>query len=104
MPDMIEFYNQNQGAYGCFSNFAAYSILLHGKTWPTSEHCFQAQKFAGTAHEEEIRLVQILLSTRNALLVGHTRNDSYWADGGDGSGLNRLGHLLMELRAALPSQ
>ena len=24
--------------------------------WPTSEHYFQAQKFAGTAHEEAIRL------------------------------------------------
>ncbi len=31
----------------------------------------------------------------------HTTNDSYWADGGDGSGKNMLGKLLMELRTEL---
>lgn len=143
--DVIQFYHQNQGDYGCFSNFASYPIILKGKTWPTSEHYFQAQKFAGSAHEEEIRLAptpdeaarlgrqrtrplredwetvkedvmrevllakftqhphlaRILRGTGDALLVEHTKNDSYWADGGDGSGLNRLGALLMELRKTL---
>ena len=28
----------------------------------------------------------------------HTDNDNYWGDAGDGSGLNRLGDLLVELR------
>ncbi|MBW6099577.1 DUF1768 domain-containing protein [Escherichia coli] len=28
-----------------FSNFAARPIKVDGKTWPTSEHYFQAQKF-----------------------------------------------------------
>ena len=32
-----------------------------------------------------------LLSTGDALLIEHTRNDSYCGDGGDGSGKNRLG-------------
>ena len=41
--------------YGCFSNFAPYQIKLNGKIWPTSEHYFQAQKFAGTEHEDAIR-------------------------------------------------
>jgi hypothetical protein len=45
-------------AYGYFSNFAAYPITLGGKTWPTVEHYFQAQKFAGTEHEEAIRLAK----------------------------------------------
>lgn len=35
------------------------------------------------------------------LLVEHTRNDAYWGDGGDGSGENRLGKLLMQIRAEL---
>jgi len=43
-------------------------------------------------------LTELLLSTGDAVLVEHTANDAYWADGGDGSGLNRLGTLLMELR------
>jgi N-glycosidase YbiA len=33
----------------------------------------------------------ILCSTGDAILVEHTANDSYWADGGDGTGKNRLG-------------
>jgi len=33
--------------------------------------------------------------------VEHTDNDSYWADGGDGSGRNMLGVLLMSVRKEL---
>ena len=42
-----------------------------------------------------------LLGSGEATLVEHTANDAYWADGGDGSGLNRLGQILMEVRAQL---
>lgn len=52
----IHFYSPRQ-AYGGFSNFSPYRIFLKGKSWPTSEHYFQAQKFAGTEHEEHIRLL-----------------------------------------------
>jgi N-glycosidase YbiA len=44
---------------------------------------------------------ETLLSTGNATIVEHTVNDSYWADGGDGTGLNMLGLLLMEIRDTL---
>lgn len=142
--EKIEFYS-TQGPYGAFSNFAPYPIVLQDRTWPTTEHYFQAQKFAGTEHAEAIRLTPspmvaarmgrsrcrplrpdweavkeavmrealyakftqhpdlgaLLLSTGEALLVEHTFHDRYWADGGDGSGLNRLGCLLMELRETL---
>ena len=50
----ISFYS-TQDAYGEFSNFAAFPIEIDGRTWPTSEHYFQAQKFVGTEHEELIR-------------------------------------------------
>ena len=133
---------------GEFSNFSPHSFALKGKHWPTSEHYFQAQKFAGSEHEEVVRLAKspmvaarmgrsrqrplrsdweqvkdnvmrealqakfsqhpklaaLLLATGNAELVEHTRNDNYWADGGDGSGKNRLGQLLMELRAQIKDQ
>ncbi|MFO0927052.1 MAG: NADAR family protein [Gemmataceae bacterium] len=49
-------------------------------------------------------LQQILLGTGDATLVEHTANDSYWGDGGDGSGKNRLGHLLMQVRDDLRRQ
>ena len=43
-------------------------------------------------------LKQLLLSTAGHSFVEHTDNDNYWGDGGDGSGLNRLGILLIKLR------
>ena len=46
-------------------------------------------------------LAELLLGTGDAVIVEHTGNDSYWGDGGDGSGRNRLGELLMELREQL---
>jgi hypothetical protein len=144
MTGVIEFYGVGE-PYGEFSNFAPFPIFLQGKRWPTSEHYFQAQKFAGTPHEEEVRRVKkpmlaaqmgrdrqrplrrdweavkddvmlaalrakftqhadlraLLLETGDARLVEHTTNDSYWADGGDGSGKNRLGELLMRVREEL---
>lgn len=45
----------------------------------------------------------ILLGTGDALLIEHTERDSYWGDGGDGSGKNRLGHILMQVREELRS-
>ena len=145
--NVINFYS-TKDAYGCFSNFAAYPFRIHNKVWKTSEHYFQAQKFAGTEHEEELRLVaspmvvarmgrsrqrplrkdwetakddimrealrakftqnedlkKILLETGDAELVEHTKNDRYWGDGGDGSGKNMLGVLLMELREELKNE
>lgn len=148
MPsDCIEFYHRD-GPYGEFSNFYDRPITFHGRTWPTSEHAFQAMKFAltdikwakqiakapgpGTAarmgrdrahrihpkwdsslrddvmraivlakfsQHEDLR--EVLLATGDAILVEHTTNDSYWADGGDGSGKNRLGRILMEVRKCL---
>jgi len=141
---VINFYSTT-GEYGCFSNFSRHPIFLAGKRWRTSEHYFQAQKFAGEPDEEEVRLARtpmiaarmgrerkrplrrdwegvkervmmdalrakftqheelkaVLLGTGDAVLVEHTANDSYWGDGGDGSGKNRLGRLLMQLRDEL---
>jgi ribA/ribD-fused uncharacterized protein len=51
---VIKFYGTSS-EYGCFSNFAHYPIRLHGRTWPTVEHFFQAQKFPDTEQEEAIR-------------------------------------------------
>jgi ribA/ribD-fused uncharacterized protein len=144
MADVIRFYSVGDD-YGCFSNFAPYPIKLGGKSWPTSEHYFQAQKFEDAGHREAIRktkspmiaarmgrdrkkklrrdwesvkvsvmtqavrakftqhadLRALLLSTGDAKIVEHTENDSYWGDGGDGSGRNMLGQVLMRIRADL---
>ena len=39
-----------------------------------------------------------LMNTGNDHLVEHTKNDSFWADGGDGTGKNMLGKILMKVR------
>ena len=141
---VVKFYRQGD-AFGEFSNFAAFPVRLKGVDWPTTEHYFQAQKFPGTKHEEEVRradspttaarigrdrsrpirpdweavkddvmreavrakfrqhpsLRSLLLSTGQAYLIEHTRNDAYWGDGGDGTGKNMLGRILMEVREEL---
>jgi|SRR5579871_1551393 ribA/ribD-fused uncharacterized protein len=143
----IYFYGTHD-EYGFFSNFARYPVVIRGHTWPTTEHYFQAQKFAGTAHEGAIlhasspavaarmgrsrqrplrpdweqvkdeimheallaKFIQYpelraqLLATGNARIVEHTARDRYWADGGDGSGRNMLGVLLMRVRDELRNE
>jgi ribA/ribD-fused uncharacterized protein len=145
---MIKFYMVD-APYGEFSNFdSKHPIFLDGKMWKSTEHYFQAKKFTGTPHEEEVRQVnrprdaanagrdrkcplrkdwesvkdnimrravyakfaqhddlkKLLLSTGTQRLIEHTVNDNYWADGGDGSGKNMLGMILMEVRSALQSE
>lgn len=49
----IKFYKLKE-PYGCFSNFSRHAILLDGRTWPTTEHYFQAQKYIGTPRYDQI--------------------------------------------------
>jgi GTP cyclohydrolase II len=145
-PDsVINFYHSDQ-PWDEFTNFSQHAIYLHDQVWPTIEHFYQAQKFAGTDYEETIRTCPTpllaknrakalaaeysrpdwyrvrddvmltalrakftqhpdlrirLLSTGTRKLVEHTGHDNYWADGGDGTGRNRLGELLMQVRTEL---
>ena len=140
----INFYS-TKDAYGEFSNFAAFPITLDGVCWPTTEHYFQAQKFADEDYREKIRkadspmmaadlgrsrnvrirddwesvkievmrmavlakfdthkeLNELLLSTGNEDIVEAARGDSFWGCGGDGTGKNWLGRILMEVREQL---
>src|SRR5690554_2270006 len=141
MHSAINFYHLNE-PYGEFSNFARFAIQLDGKSWPTSEHYFQAMKFLDIANQNDVRdaktpmiaakmgrdrkrplrkdweavkddimrkavrakftqhadLQKLLLDTGDAKLVEHTANDAYWGDGGNGSGKNMLGIILMQVR------
>jgi N-glycosidase YbiA len=47
---------------------------------------------------------QILLSTGDVTIVEHSKKDAYWGDGGDGSGQNILGKILMDVRKELQEQ
>ena len=59
---------------------------------------YDALKAKFTQHNE---LAVLLLETGNKKLIEHTENDAYWGDGGDGTGKNRLGKLLMKIREEL---
>jgi N-glycosidase YbiA len=52
--DVVSFYSVGDD-FGEFSNFALFPIILDGSRWPTSEHYFQAQKFADPTYREKIR-------------------------------------------------
>mmetsp|Transcript_229 Transcript_229/g.766 ORF Transcript_229/g.766 Transcript_229/m.766 type:complete len:382 (-) Transcript_229:116-1261(-) len=52
---VINFYGVKK-EWGEFSNFfPCASLEIRGKSWPTTEHFFQAMKFENTPHEEAIR-------------------------------------------------
>lgn len=145
---MTIYFYHSRDAYACFSNFSPHGFMLDELYWPTSEHYFQAQKFIGTSHLEQIRLVktpkdaakmgrqrtrplrsdweqvkddimrkavlckfsthadirEILISTANEEIVENSPIDYYWGCGGDGSGKNILGIILMEVREILRVQ
>ena len=67
--EKIQFYSV-KAPYGEFSNFALYEIKIKGKVWKTSEHYFQAQKFAGTDYEHTIRKAK---TPMKAAELGRTR-------------------------------
>ena len=48
-------------------------------------------------------LKKTLLDTGDSVLIESTSNDSFWADGGDGSGKNMLGIILMQVREKIKS-
>ena len=62
------------------------------------EVMLQALRMKFNQHPE---ISKELLATGDAILIEHTQNDDYSADGGDGSGKNKLGLLLMQVRNEL---
>ena len=143
----IRFYRANENPYGAFSNLFPCSIEFEGRTYPTSEHAYQAGKArkpavrewilnaptpalaAMAAHglyvwdvvpdwaqikfdrmravlrakfDQHADMRELLLSTGSARLVeaGTVNNavNRLWGEV-DGKGENRLGEMLMELRA-----
>lgn len=66
----IYFYSTRERPYGCFSNFSRHGFKLDGAWWSTSEHYFQAQKFRGNPHQEQIRLAK---TPKQAAQMGRSR-------------------------------
>lgn len=141
----IYFYSA-QESYGCFSNFSRHGFVIDGIYYKTSEHYFQAMKFAHSPQDmqaviqastpkiaanigrdrkrplrrdwesvkEDIMrcavlakfeahtdIRQILLDTGDEPIIENAPNDYYWGCGADGTGKNRLGEILMDVREIL---
>lgn len=73
----IYFYSNREVPYGVFSNFSPQGVDLDGVWWPTTEHYFQAQKFAGTPYAEKIRMAS---SPKQAADLGRSREVPVRAD------------------------
>ena len=145
MSGKVFFYEPwEENGYLC--NLSEYTVFYDGLLWPTSEHCYQAQKHSDPEYRERVRnaktcqeaialgrdesspsyrkdwmdvrvslmhdivlekfkqhddIRRLLLSTGDAYLAEHTANDHFWGDGGDGSGENVLGKVLMRVREEL---
>ena len=67
------------------------------KDWETVKESVMKEALL-TKIKQHKDILDLLISTKDAELIEHTVNDSYWGDGGDGSGKNRLGILWMEIR------
>ena len=140
----IRFFSKSD-TYRDFSNFANYPIEIDGTLWPTSEHYYQARKFADRDRQERIRqlpkavaakryaskyraqvrpdwgavkdavmeralrakftqhesLRELLLGSGEETIEENSARDYYWGIGEDGTGQNKLGLLLMRIRAEL---
>ena len=75
-PAVIEFYS-SRAEYGFLANFYLARITLGDRVWPTSEHYFQGQKFAGTPDEEAVRRAS---TPRVAATLGRDRRRPLRAD------------------------
>ena len=149
MAKPILFYSKTDDWFE-LSNFYPQGFEEDGAYWPTVEHYFQAQKFAGdelAEYRERIRtsgspkhakslgrtqkyairrdwdgvrdevmlyalrqkfrhpkLREVLLSTKKRELIENSPFDAYWGIGKHGSGKNRLGKLLMQVREEFRSE
>lgn len=59
------------------SNLSVHPFQLEGLRWPTVEHYYQAQKYAGTDAAEQIRRAE---SARRAMKLGRDRSRTPRAD------------------------
>lgn len=74
--EILDFYSVKD-AYGEFSNFALYPIVVNGVDWPTSEHYYQAHKYTDVELMEKVRNAK---SPMEAALMGRDPNFPKRAD------------------------
>lgn len=66
----IKFYASYE-QHGYMSNFSRHPFWAEGQFWPTTEHFYQAKKFAGTEYEDLVRSAD---TPKEAANMGRDRN------------------------------
>jgi N-glycosidase YbiA len=66
--------------YGCFSNFSPHPIYLQQTWWQTSEHYYQAQKFADTPAQNLMMQIRCAPIPEVAAALGRNACDKMRAD------------------------
>jgi predicted NAD-dependent protein-ADP-ribosyltransferase YbiA (DUF1768 family) len=103
-------YRKSDGVAYCnapFPGFQPYAELVmtaynHGVRRPSfdGDADYQLMRALNEAkYTQNAALMAKLKATGDALIVEHTARDSKWGDGGDGSGTNWLGQVLMHVRS-----
>ncbi|WP_417847153.1 NADAR family protein [Thalassoglobus sp.] len=59
-------FHSKSDTYSWLSNFSEDGFTLDGEFWPSVEHFYQAQKYVGTEHSEQIRNAESPLKARKA--------------------------------------
>lgn len=145
----VKFNDLHDVPYGALSPLSPHPVTIRHQTYPSLNHYFQSQRFAGSPLEIELKgatslweldrltrkaeeahyqvadwdslkpdvmllgnyfkfkqnpdALAILQQTGSKVVVYHNA-DSFWGDGGDGSGKNLLGVALMATRRRLVSE
>lgn len=81
-------------------NFARANDSVKIPNWEQMKERFMMDALRAK-YTQNPRLGLLLKSTGKATLLEYSPIDSYWGCGSDGKGLNRLGHLLMQLRSTI---
>eukprot|EP01065_Artemidia_motanka_P052578 TRINITY_DN9539_c0_g1_i1.p1 TRINITY_DN9539_c0_g1~~TRINITY_DN9539_c0_g1_i1.p1 ORF type:complete len:1254 (+),score=241.51 TRINITY_DN9539_c0_g1_i1:261-3764(+) len=146
-PPPVRFYGF-AGEWGQLCSFWPSQFECRNHSWPSIEHFFQAMKFEGTSHEDDVRLAptpeearargkdrsrplrkdwdavkedimleglrakfqqvsdchDVLLRTGTRKLLFSDSADDYWGIGPAGTGMNKLGEMLMTVRRDLRKQ
>ncbi len=68
--EILDFYSV-KNAYGEFSNFALFPLVIDGVDWPTSEHYYQAHKYTDPELMERVRQAK---TPMEAALMGRDPN------------------------------
>lgn len=99
-PDLAEVVRMSSTPRDALNLSRAYNAFVDPK-WHNGMKDYVMREALNAKFTQHPNLKALLLSTGQAILVEHTANDNYWGDGGNGTGQNMLGRMLMELRARL---